>query len=93
MVSSVIGFVFAHRNAWAELLALKSPVKEAQKRLEAFSKKTVTLKFKPSYLNELFAPLKRFDKQLNDLVVAIASIGAHPDLYKEKREASYRTGA
>jgi hypothetical protein len=63
---------------------LKSPVEQIQKRLEAFSKKTVTLKFKPSYFNELLAPLKHFDKQWNDLVVAIASIGSRSDLYYGK---------
>ncbi len=62
--------------------ALQSPVEEVRKRLEAFSKKTVTLKFKPSYFNELLAPLQHFDKQWNDLVVAIAGIGAQTHLYK-----------
>jgi hypothetical protein len=64
-------------------VALKSPVEQVRTRLGALSKKTVTLKFQPSYFASLLAPLEHFDKEWNDLIVAIASIGSQPRLSEE----------
>jgi hypothetical protein len=63
---------------------LKTPVVTVRKRLEALSKKTTTLQLKPSYFKKLAAPLEGFERQWNDVIVAIASMGAQPDLYYGK---------
>jgi hypothetical protein len=76
-----------HQSSTAMAATLKSPVEQLHQRLEVFSKKTVTLKFKPPFFSELLAPLKHFDKQWNDVVVTIASMGLSLISITERLEA------
>jgi hypothetical protein len=67
---------------------LRKPVEDLHKKLRVLAQKTVNVQIKPTYFNELSAPLDNFDKQWNELVIAIASFGTKHGVRKKLKAGS-----